>query len=295
MDGAGAAVPNRVLVGVTIPDNEQVCEQYPDKRDMTKFRVRQVGYSESNKKDVSGDPLYSCFARDCFSFSKKRYHVGELLELPELPPDLAEGVAGVPPYIVLNVMLPNYQPSKLYSNYNGEGWSYTFYFVMTKATREWLHDLDNAPASVRTLHRFITVDDHDWRDRLKIIASLLNPEETKFGRLTLAAVNKYNMKPFLSRPQHKFFKGPSYFEIDIDVHEFGYIPRSTWQAIKANVAQCKVDFGLTIEGRDDSELPEVMMLSVRHDKYNLEDAVPFEKAQALSDEQRERNAAADHE
>lgn len=57
----------------------------------------------------------------------------------------------------------------------------------------------------------------------------------------------YNMKPFLTRPQHKFFRGPNYFEIDLDVHEFSYLPKKVWASIRERVDECQVDFGLTIE------------------------------------------------
>lgn len=80
--------------------------QYPEKDDMTAFRVRQLGYVENNRKDVSGPALYAPFGRDLLTLPKKRYHMGELLELPELPPEFTDPIAGVPPYLILNVMLP---------------------------------------------------------------------------------------------------------------------------------------------------------------------------------------------
>jgi hypothetical protein len=73
---------------------------------MAAFRVRQLGYLQNNLKAESGDALYAPFGRDLFTLKKKRYHVGELLELPDLPPEFASDVGGVPPYLIFNIQLP---------------------------------------------------------------------------------------------------------------------------------------------------------------------------------------------
>eukprot|EP00035_Acanthoeca_spectabilis_P025508 m.458711 g.458711 ORF g.458711 m.458711 type:complete len:294 (+) comp21570_c0_seq1:76-957(+) len=286
-NGAGAAVPPRLRAGTTFPDLENVQQQYPEKDDMTAFRVRQLGYVENNRKDVSGPALYAPFGRDLLTLPKKRYHMGELLELPELPPEFTDPIAGVPPYLILNVMLPNYDPSMLVTKVDGPGWAYVFYFVLTQSARSQLADLENASAAVRTLVKFITVDDPAFRERLKLICMLCNIDETKFSSMVKRGIYDYNMKPFLTRPQHKFFRGPNYFEIDLDVHEFSYLPKKVWASIRERVDECQVDIGLTIEGRDDSELPELILAQARVDKYGLHHAVTLQEMQAMSDEARD--------
>lgn len=38
-------------------------------------------------------------------------------------------------------------------------------------------------------------------------------------------LTNYNDKPVLTRPQHQFFKGDGYLEVDLDVHSWAYLAR----------------------------------------------------------------------
>ncbi len=68
----------------------------------------------------------------------------------------------------------------------------------------------------------------------------------------------YNAKPVLIRRTGTFYKGTDHCEFDVHVHKFANLAKQSIHVISSRCGQMYMQVGFVIEGRDDSELPEVL-------------------------------------
>lgn len=152
------------------------------------------------------------------------------------------------------------------------------YLRMKPETRAALQAGELSPA-LDLLKRF--VENPDERVRFKAMVNVLNTPELDLGFALRKLMTEYNMKPILTRPQHQFFTdNRTYFEIDLDVHLFGYLARKGFSMLKPLLPTVIFDVGCTIEGWTDEELPETILSCIHLHHLSLDDAPELDFAVA---------------
>ena len=248
--------------------------------DAESWLVRACGYAEHKVKQASLPSLCALAGADLFASERKIVDIGQRLNLPHPPflPECERLGLPQPPVFVVNILLPAYEPANpLWGTAvsDGRGHALVLYFTLCEqALKEW-QTPDSDVAAINLLRRFVAaeLDDDRVHERLKAIARVQNVAECGFGRIATALVNEYNGTPFLSRPQHRFFRGASYFEMDIDVHSFSYAARSGLHEIHDRIASIVFELAIVIEGHADDELPEAILGCARLSRLDLERAV----------------------
>uniref|UniRef100_A0A2P2K129 Protein ENHANCED DISEASE RESISTANCE 2 C-terminal domain-containing protein n=1 Tax=Rhizophora mucronata TaxID=61149 RepID=A0A2P2K129_RHIMU len=233
--------------------------------DPTTFKVRGKNYFRDKKKDYAPKcAAFYPFGADLFLSQRKIDHIARFVALPNI------GASDeVPSVLVVNVQIPLYPVAIFQSENDGEGMSLVMYFKLSEGFsqelplqfRENIIRLIND--EVERVKGFPLDTIAPFRERLKILGCLANVDDLLFSTTEKKLVNAYNEKPVLSRPQHEFYLGENYFEIDLDMHRFSYISRKGFEAFHSKLKHCVLHFGLTIQGNKAEELPEHLLCCMR--------------------------------
>jgi len=253
-----------------------------DPKDM---QVRSHGYAKTKKKIDSPSTLYEVIAVDAFCSDFRVPEIATKVKLPKVSFDDEDTVISnkwhSPDIFVVSIAIPTAAPSMGRPTDDGYGFTITIYYKMKTETRNILKRItdpsynlsaDTSEASVDTQKKITNAvrlweewcrrspSEPDYQARFKYIPNVHNPKEVGLPSYMI----KYSGKPILIKRAGVtgFLSGHpdiNAMEFDISLHPFPYLAKKGTAYLKDFFKKIQISFTYVIEGRNDDELPEVVI------------------------------------
>ncbi|KAJ9507108.1 hypothetical protein QJQ45_004731 [Haematococcus lacustris] len=213
-----------------------------------RFNLRSQDYMKSKVKVASSDAMYRLVCADIFACSTKQDHIAKLVNLPASQNPVMAGDVALPPLLIFNLQLPLYQAT-LFGPLDGEGVSIVLCFALPPGFD---------PAKLKLIPRVVNIE--EW-----VRKGPLSPPEHKL-------LVTYNEKPILSRPQHAFYTGRRYLEVDLDLHKYTYLARRAITSYLHRLPYVIWEIAFVIQGNGPDELPEHLLAASRIYRFDFSNA-----------------------
>ena len=138
------------------------------------------------------------------------------------------------------------------SSSSEEGTSLVFYFTLRLIEDEKKMDTNSIRLFKKFLNRKVT-------GRFKLIPFVDNLKELKLPAVASTVVDKYNGKPVIINKSGSMFLTSSYLEVDIDIHSFPYVSKTSIFALRQYSKTTHARLAFVIQGEEDDELPEQIL------------------------------------
>jgi len=259
-------------------------ERFPGWRKVSgsSLQVRSEGYVLSKMKRASPGELYECVAVDICSSSKRLRQFSQRVDMSSLCDENETMMkrnteVSCPNFFVVAIAFPTEPPKLTKAETDGQGINVVIYMKMKKETRRILEEIfgsdpnldslnENQKEQVKGIRLFNewcrrSPDDPKFQARFKLVPNMVNLEEIGIP----SYISKYNSKPVLIKRAGvtgflSSHKDPDVMEFEISLHPFPYIAKQGFSYLHQSFfSKLITSIGFVVEGRDDSELPEVVL------------------------------------
>ena len=265
------------------------------------FNLRGKHYRKDRKKYPSAPPLFEVVEVLALRSDRRTLDIGDVVYGDER---VGECVHGCPTVYIANLMLPDYAPPNpvwgAYDRAAGPDGPGQHVIVIARMTRETRDELERCggdaakmrpdvglmarhfrgegiggvrPTDLRGLEEETDAPPHlaETRRCTKMVCMVAAGSE-ELPWAARVAIGQGNGKPFMVNRTGFFVKkeNKGTFEIGVNAHNFGPVATNGLRNCHTFFKKLTLDIGVTLQGADESELPERLLFSFRAVKPNLD-------------------------